>query len=135
MTSTFQCHSDDGDAGLMTKHSPPIYGLSVFIWKRHPTMQVHAGGDWRLSLTLSWNRLLDLVVFVTGELALMMNGHLSILYCPTKSYAYHAFITNFCSFFTFTPIWNKTTKTVASCIYFLMGNIVIYESICIEFLF
>lgn len=32
------------------------------------------------------------------ELAAMMNGHLSILYCPTKSYACHAFITNFCCF-------------------------------------
>ena len=32
------------------------------------------------------------------ELTAMMNGHLSILYCPTKSYAFHAFITNFCCF-------------------------------------
>ena len=33
-----------------------------------------------------------------SELASMMDGHLSILYRLTKSYAYHAFITTFCCF-------------------------------------
>ena len=39
------------------------------------------------------------------ELATMMNGHLSMLYCPTKSYAYHAFITNFCRFLFLPPFF------------------------------
>lgn len=40
-----------------------------------------------------------------GELASMMNGHLSSLYRPTKSCAYHAFMTNFCCFVLLPPFF------------------------------
>ena len=40
-----------------------------------------------------------------GELASMMNGHLSTLYRPTKSCAYHAFMTNFCCFVLLPPFF------------------------------
>lgn len=53
-----------------------------------------------------------------GELASMMNGHLSALYRPTKSCAYHAFMTNFCCFVLLSPIfWMKLQREEASCFF------------------
>lgn len=46
-----------------------------------------------------------------GELAPMMNGHLSILYCSTKSYNCHVFITHFCCFFIPTPFFGIKLQT------------------------
>lgn len=50
-----------------------------------------------------------------GELASMMNGHLSTLYRPTKSCAYHTFMTNFCCFVLLSPHFlNETPKAADS---------------------
>lgn len=101
-----------------TNHSSLVWGLYVSIWKRHWNKQVigAAGGSLSLEMPPRPGGVCDRPS--PGELASMMNDHLSTLYRPTKSCAYHAFMTNFCCFVWLPPIfWMKLQKAAASFLY------------------
>lgn len=91
-----QEYCDNGAA--KTKRSSPMWSLYVSVWKRHWNKQVEGptGGSFSLKMPPRPSGVSDRLS--PGELASMMNDHLSTLYRPTKSWAYHVFMTNFCCF-------------------------------------